>query len=258
MSTPNPPARRARPLLGTLVEIGADTAAAHDAGFAAVARVQACMSRFDAASDIGRFNALPAGAAIEVDAWTVEVLRAARHLQASTHDRFDISLGSAPQGWHCDETCLYKLDAACRLDLGGIAKGYAVDRAVDAMRAAGARRGWVNAGGDLRVFGDIELPVMLRDEAHGGVRHFGDVADGAIATSCLGAGARSQLARNGHGEAGRPEPAHAVPAQRLHLSVLAPTCLWADALTKVVASTPAGGREVADLLAHHGAQAWWH
>jgi thiamine biosynthesis lipoprotein len=229
------PARRARPLLGTLVEIGADCPAAHEAAFAAIARVQARMSRFDAHSDIGRFNALPAGAAIEVDAWTAEVLGAAQRLQASTDGAFDVSLGSARAGWRCEATWLYKLDDACRLDLGGIAKGFAVDRAVDALRAAGATRGWVNAGGDLRVFGELEVPLMLRDENEGGVRAFGRLADGACATS--------DLRRDG----------------RAHVSVLAAQCLWADALTKVAAHAGiAGTPQVASLLAAHGAQAWWH
>jgi thiamine biosynthesis lipoprotein ApbE len=39
------------------------------------------------------------------------------------------------------------------VDLGGIAKGFAVDRAVKALKCAGLASGVVNAGGDLRVFG---------------------------------------------------------------------------------------------------------
>lgn len=41
-----------------------------------------------------------------------------------------------------------------RLDLGGIAKGYAVDRAADLLAKAGVRGAIVNAGGDIRVFGE--------------------------------------------------------------------------------------------------------
>jgi thiamine biosynthesis lipoprotein len=40
-----------------------------------------------------------------------------------------------------------------RLDLGGIAKGYAVDKAVEAMWREGAIGGMVGAGGDIRCFG---------------------------------------------------------------------------------------------------------
>jgi thiamine biosynthesis lipoprotein len=41
-----------------------------------------------------------------------------------------------------------------RVDLGGIAKGYAVDRGIEVLRAAGITRAMVNAGGDTRIIGD--------------------------------------------------------------------------------------------------------
>ena len=53
--------------------------------------------------------------------------------------------------------------ARLRLDLGGIAKGFAVDRAIDALRMAGCHAGLVNAGGDLAVFGDHDRDVLCRN-----------------------------------------------------------------------------------------------
>jgi len=41
-----------------------------------------------------------------------------------------------------------------RIDLGGIAKGYAVDRGIDILKARGFGRAMVNAGGDSRIIGD--------------------------------------------------------------------------------------------------------
>jgi thiamine biosynthesis lipoprotein len=233
--------RRARPLLGTLVEIGAFDGGALEAGFAAIAAVQAALSVFDPRSDIARFNALPAGRALRVGADAVHVLAAARQLQDTSGGLFDASLGTAPRGWHCDGHDLHKLDPATRLDLGGIAKGHAVDRAIEALRAQGCQAGWVNAGGDLRVFGDLALPLVLRDETRGGVRAFGTLADGAFATSRYAADSRS-----------RASATHAV---RAHVSVAAPLALWADALTKVVAVS---GEPAHPLLARHGARAWIH
>jgi thiamine biosynthesis lipoprotein len=225
--------RRARPLLGTLVEVGiqADeaSAVAMEAAFSAVARVQACMSRFDADSDIGRFNALPAGGAITVDPWTAQVLQAAQILQHESGGRFDISLGSGPQGWRLAEGRVHKLLQDTRLDLGGIAKGFAVDVAIGALMAHGIAAGWVNAGGDLRVFGPIELPIQLRDEVRGGTVPMGMLCDGALCTSHFPSGA--------------------------HVSVAAPQCLWADALTKLVALD---AEETDRLLQTHGALAWRH
>jgi thiamine biosynthesis lipoprotein len=40
-----------------------------------------------------------------------------------------------------------------KIDLGGIAKGYAIDRAIEAMKAAGAAGGLVDLGGNIRCFG---------------------------------------------------------------------------------------------------------
>lgn len=240
--------RRARLLLGTLVEVGLparDMArGSADRAFAAIAEVQACLSRFDPASDVARFASLRDGATMRVRALTVEVLSAARELQHASDDAFDITQGSGPRSWRLSGNELHKLCAAVRFDLGGIGKGLAVDRAVRALIEAGCTVGWVNAGGDLRAFGAIELPVMLRDEASVGVRLFARLSDGAFATSYFAPGARSLAfdARSG-------------AAAQAHVSVAAPLCLWADALTKVVAIT----REPAHpLLARYGARAWLH
>src|SRR6202034_3210699 len=43
---------------------------------------------------------------------------------------------------------------------GGIAKGFAVDRAIDALRASGCDGGLVNAGGDLAAFGTRTHPIV--------------------------------------------------------------------------------------------------
>ena len=241
--------RRAQPLLGTLVEIGVRGSgqAAHaalEAAFEAVREVQASLSRFEAGSDVARFNTLQSGERLTMRPSTQHVLTAAHELGMASNGAFDISLGSAPEGWRCDGDQLHKLAAAVQLDLGGIGKGHAVDCAVQALLAHGCTNGWVNAGGDLRAFGDTELPLRLRDETSGGVRPFASLRDGAFATSHFGRQSRSSLACDPR--AGR------LPA---HVSVAAPLCLWADALTKVVAVS---GDTSHPLLARFGACAWLH
>jgi len=242
--------RRARPLLGTLVEVGlcvdgTRTPCAHaacDLAFDAVLEVQHQLSRFDAGSDIARFNALPGGRRIDVRHDTAQVLAAAQRLFADSGGAFDVSLGSAHAGWRLSGRQLRKLSDDVQLDLGGIGKGHAVDRAVQALQRAGITAGWVNAGGDLRCFGSATLALKLRDEARGGVADFGHLRDGAFATSRFGTGARAQLAAP-----------HAL--RQAHISVAAATCLLADALTKVVA---ASGDAAHPLLARNGARAWLH
>jgi len=243
--------RRARPLLGTLVEVGLRAAPGHDAAllsacdiaFDAIAAVQRCLSRFESGSDIARFNELRADGWLDIQADTEIVLSAARRLFRDSDGVFDVSLGSAPTGWLLRDGTLHKLHADARIDLGGIGKGHAVDRAVQALQRAGLSGGWVNAGGDLRGFGNATVALKLRDEQRGGVVDFGLLHDGAFATSCFGADARSSLS------------AAMGPRARTHVSVAAPSCLMADALTKVVA---ASGDAEHPLLARAGARAWLH
>ena len=224
--------RRARPALGTLVEVGAAATAggaiAIDAAFAAIAEVEASLSRFRPGSLVHRFNAAPRGSRVDLGHDARRVLAAAAELARASDGLFDISLGTGADAWRCDGAGLHKLAAGVSLDLGGIAKGDAVDCAIRALRQGGIRAGWVNAGGDLRVFGALALPLDLRDEDQGGVRRFATLHGGSFATSR---------------HAGR------------HASVAAPRCLWADALTKVVA---ASGDASHPLLRRYGARAWLH
>ncbi|MBI3345682.1 MAG: FAD:protein FMN transferase [Burkholderiales bacterium] len=229
--------RRARPLLGTLVEVGAP--AGHEAAFEIISALQAQLSRFVPDSDIARFNAMPAGGELAVGQFAVDVLSAARKLHIDSEGLFDVSLDTGPDDWHLDGLRLCKLTANVTLDLGGIAKGYAVDVAVRALQADGIAMGWINAGGDLRVFGDLELPLRVRDEQDGRSRQFAALSDGAFATSHFAPNSRSALS----------------PPCTAHVSVAAPTCLWADALTKVVALS---GRVDHPLVARYDAAAWRH
>lgn len=257
--------RRARPLLGTLVEIGLARAAGDGArpatidadaaiarAWAELERLQSRLSRHDPDSDLGRFHALPAGGWIVVDRDTARVLATAARLWRASDGAFDVSAGRG--GWRLEGRRLTRLHGNARLDLDGIAKGHAVDRAVAVLQASGATAGWVNAGGDLRAFGDLDVPVMLRDEARGGVRELCRLGDGAIATSHYAPGSRSSL-WSGPTSTGDASGARACTPRAAHVSVAAPCCLWADALTKIVAAT---GRVDHPLLARHRAQAWQH
>ncbi|HTP28222.1 MAG TPA: FAD:protein FMN transferase [Anaeromyxobacteraceae bacterium] len=250
--------RRARPALGTIVELGvripehsAETAnGGLDRAWRALAHVEAALSAYDPCSDVGRFNSAPAGTSVKVGAHAAAVLRASADLARDSSGLFDVTQGSGPRAWAIRETPagvrVHKGSSTVRLDLGGIAKGYAVDRAFEVLAATlqvgeGEAACWVNAGGDLRV-GGVALSVFLRDEVRGGARPWLELSDGALATSRYGPGARSRLW-------GAPE------AAARHVTVAAPRCMWSDALSKVVALT---GRADHPLLARHQAVAWLH
>ena len=200
--------RRARPLLGTLVELGVPADAvpdAEDEAFAAVAAVQATLSRFEPDSDLARLQALPAGVELPLRPAARRVFRAAQALRDASGGAFDVTLGSGCFAWRCRQGRLQRDHDAVHFDLGGLAKGHALDAAVAALRRHGCVAGWINAGGDLRVFGDLALPLWLRNEDRGGVQPFATLGDGALATSRFGPGSRDRLWRAG--TAAPPTPA---------------------------------------------------
>jgi thiamine biosynthesis lipoprotein len=79
-------------------------------------------------------------------------------------------------------------DAAAAIDLGGIGKGYGVDRAVSALRAHGIDRGLVNVGGDLYALGTSEdgdpwqVGIRSPEDPHQLIGRL-PLTDGAVATS---------------------------------------------------------------------------
>ena len=143
------------------------------------------------------------------------------------------------------------IDPAVRIDLGGIAKGFAVDRAVEALHRCGITDGLVNAGGDLRVFGPRSHLIDIRNPRQPERTLFRvALANGALASS---AGRFNPMRSREALASAVIDPATAMPAQPVSgATVCAPSCMLADALTKVVmnASEAAG-----TVLEHYGADA---
>jgi thiamine biosynthesis lipoprotein len=133
------------------------------------------------------------------------------------------------------------------IDLGGIAKGFAVDRAVEALIAAGVSHGVVNAGGDVRVFGTVDHVVHIRS-GHGGLDRAISIRDGAVASSS-NVGSRYQ-----YGTTMRTP--HVAPGDVAVLiddviSVVADKAVIADAMTKVAMLDVALANRI--LVQHGGA-----
>ncbi|MBS0516939.1 MAG: FAD:protein FMN transferase [Proteobacteria bacterium] len=270
--------QRARPWLGTLVEVRAEASAAQcarravEAAFAEIEAVHRCMSFHDADSDLSRLHAAAVGTAVMVDARTIEVLRGALDLAARSHGRFDPGIAGelVARGFRPRPRSPFTPDAAANwrdiellgddrvrlrrplwIDLGGIAKGYAVDRAIAALQEHGATQMRVNAGGDLRVAGPREEVVHLRDVEGRGIAGAVALRDAALASSA-GAATRQRCDDRWSGTHLDARSGEAVGLSS-SASVVAPTCMIADALTKVAfAATPAFARRV---FAHYGAQA---
>lgn len=260
-----------RPLLGTFVVIRAEAGeevplahveAAVEGAFRAMARVDRLMSFHRAASDVSRINRCRPGRRLRINGWTQVVLRTAFDLQRASDGAFNCDIGVplmrtgllpkvvrrlAARSSHGRRQPVESINfganrsvilrAAVALDLGGIAKGFAVDKAVEALRAGGASAGLVNAGGDMRIFGSKPEPVWIRDPGDPGKAHLiGEIADGAVATSAGYFTAVSDTARSRRSAIVDPATNRRV-GMTGSVSVVARTCMLADALTKIAVIT---------------------
>ena len=264
--------RRAKPWLGTLVEIAIEAPSeaaflhATDLAFARVAEVHRAMSFHEPGSDVCAIARAPAGASLQLGADTARVLRLALEIELRSGGLFNAAIAPAlvasgrlpkPRGaqtaqagtlaegieW-LDERRL-RVRAPVWIDLGGIAKGYAVDCAVIALEAAGMTSGLVNAGGDMRAFGPATHPVHLRFVD--GLRLVAKLRDAALAASCNagGGGAGGDGAEAADANPASINSPHIDPRSGCGVRspnsvvVQASSAAVADALTKVALLCPA-------------------
>lgn len=247
-------------MLGTFVELkvqaesDAIAAKALADAFAAIAKVQELMSYHDPFSELTRLNCKAERAPVQVNRWTFTVLKTALTLSEQSEGAFDVTIaprlaswGYLPRAarvlggerlatWRDIEligVCLVRYRRPLHIDLGGIAKGFAVDRAIDAARAAGATAALVNAGGDLRAFGPEPWPVAIRHPAQPGeTAHSFALENSALATS---AAYFSRKKWRGCAVCPLVDGVTRLPCDdRLSVSVQAPEAMVADALCKIV------------------------
>ncbi len=148
--------------LGTFIAVQAQARSAAiaergiAAAFDAIALVESRMHPWRAGSDLAALRACAPGAAVALHDWTWEVLTLCARLHQLSKGCFDPCLESAPgrmSDLDLTEPGRVVVRAGVHVDLGGIAKGFAVDKAIEALVAAGCEGSLVNAGGDLAVFG---------------------------------------------------------------------------------------------------------
>ncbi len=145
---------------------------------ASLRRVETLMSAKIDHSEIGRLNRTPVNEWIALSPETIEVLETGIKLFRDTDGAFDITCGPLSDLWReaawrnrwpsekelnqakagtnlieIKGQLARRLSENVRIDLGGLAKGYAVDLAIESMKRDGARGGLVRLGGEVRVFG---------------------------------------------------------------------------------------------------------
>jgi thiamine biosynthesis lipoprotein len=176
--------RRSRLMMGTVVEIVAggqapdklDTAV--NAAFAEIERLDKLLSRHNPGSDVSRLSQSSKGGEVAIE--TAEVIALGLDVARRSGGAFDLTLGRLKSLWGFDQetpsvpdrkvlsgtlagigpTALFldgqqvnKRAPQLQVDLGGIAKGYAVDRAIIVLRQHGVTSAAVNAGGDMYLLG---------------------------------------------------------------------------------------------------------
>ena len=251
---------RLRPAMGTLVAVEARSSSietaerAVNAAFAAINYVEWLLHPTRRGSDLALLNRLAPGARRRVHPWTAAVLRLSRELCARSNGIFEPALPGQGSIMYWEPIGLRSMYVRRRavVDLGGIAKGYAIDQAVTALRRAGAYAGLVNAGGDLRVYGSNDWRISVR--AQNGALQELPLRDLALAASadCGDSGDSGESRPREHrGYYRRGEAAHRAPPRTA--TVIAPSAALADALTKVqMFAAPA---RAAALLARYRARA---
>jgi thiamine biosynthesis lipoprotein len=271
--------RRAVPVMGTIADIAVVhgderyAQAAIDAAIGELRDVDATMTRYSDSSEVGLANLKAGSEPVRVSRSTALVLEEALRWAKASDGAFDPCLGRATALWDVGNRAepppanqvrglagrrLYRSleigeraggpavligDPDAAIDLGGIAKGYGVDRAVEALRAYGVLNGLVNVGGDLYALGVSEdgdpwkIGIRDPDDPEGLVGTV-EVSDRAVATS----GDYIQYFQHG----GRRyhhmlDPATGEPrrATMRSVTVMADDCISADAAGTAIFGMPA-------------------
>ena len=281
--------RRSFPVMGTVAEVQVAHAnalvaeQAIDQAIAALRWVERTMTRFRADSDIGRVNLGAAREGVVVSAETGAVIARALEWSVASDGAFDPAIGATSVLWDVanrhappPEEQVHRLagrglwrhldvarhaggavvrfdDPDVQLDLGGIAKGFGIDRAVASLRAQRIAHALVTVGGDLYCLGPTPdgdpWRVGIRDPHRpGALAGELEVADLAVTTSgdyerfFTSAGVRYHHLMDPATGAPRRSPIHSVTVQGA-------TCMDADAAATAVFGMPAdAARRVARRL----------
>jgi thiamine biosynthesis lipoprotein len=232
--------------LALSTETGSEEALASGAlteAFELAERLERVFSFFDPGSELSRLNSRPAGEWAKLSPELGEVMLLGARVERASAAAFRLMPACRHGAGACYELGsdrrARRLSAGCVFDLGGIAKGYVVDRVFELLDSMpGAESVSVNAGGDLRVrgsaLGEVEIRVPAVNGPGVAYRMELPSSGGAIATSSL----LGEHVGVGHASARYAEPGTAAATT----TVIAASCAVADALTKAACF---GGKGIA-------------
>ena len=208
-------------IMGTriMVELWADdkekAEQAIDAVLEEMRHIDDSMSTYKPTSEVSQVNAKAADGPMRISKELFDLLTTAEEYSVLSEGAFDITYASVGYMYdfrkhiHPNETQINKALPAVnfrhvllepknqtvqfsqkgvRIDLGGIAKGYSVDRGIDVLKSRGFTRAYVSAGGDSRIIGDRfgrQWMVGIRDPRKGEGKVITEIplSDAAMSTS---------------------------------------------------------------------------
>lgn len=171
-----------------------------DDAFSEMRHLEGLMSDFDQSSELSRINRYAGKRLVDISNELKEVLEASIEVARETRGSFDPTIGALTIGFYgfgredskarrytdlnevkklVDYRLLHLYDhkaflekEGMMLDLGGIGKGFAVDKAVDVLKRRGVTRGSVSISGDLRVFGKDQIIYVKHPRGEGFIASF--------------------------------------------------------------------------------------
>jgi len=269
----NPLARhRSRIIMDTVVTIqiyesdSLQIERAVEAAFSEIERLEGMLSVWLPSSDISKINDDAGSSLVSVSPETWQVIARTQEISLLTDGAFEITVGAVMRLWDfqnqgapiADQAALQRglsfvdphqvlLDSirtkiglrgrGAALDLGGAAKGYAVDKAVEVLRKKGVKTALVDAGGDIRLLGRKPLgetwKIGIRHpRAQGEIIEVLEVDSGAVATS---GDYERYFDRDGVRYHHILNPKTGMPARGVvSVTILAKTALEADILSTAV------------------------
>lgn len=249
-------------MMGTFIEVLSFDRRAAGIVFSELKRIESLLSKYDPQSEASRLNEK---GKLAVSPETFFVLTRARELWSKTRGAFDVTVAPLMDIWGFTDK-KYRLPSqeeinsvkrvigpdkillnpegfmvefsapGMKIDLGGIAKGYAVDCAVSALKRKGVKDCLINAGGDIYCLGSKNgrpWKVAVRNPRKSGVVEYLDLQDKAVATS---GDYEQYFTIDGKRFSHIFDPGTGYPADSgvISVTVIADDCLSADALATAI------------------------
>lgn len=250
--------RDKRIAMGTFVEVISPDKRAANIAFDEIKRIEGLLSKYKENSEISRLNKF---GKLNISPDTSYIIRKAKEFWLASDGAFDITVGPLMDLWGFtnkkyyfpqkyeikntlglvgfnkiflsnNDTVIQFDTLGVKIDLGAIAKGYAIDCAINKLKRAGIKSCLINAGGDMYCLGDrFAKPwnVAIQDPRQEGILEYLELKDKAIVTS----GDYQQYfikdARR-YSHIFNPKTGYPADSGVISVTVIAPDCLTADAL----------------------------